>query len=299
MDIRVLQYFLAVAREESITKAAETLHMTQPPLSRQLKDLEDELGKQLFIRGSKKVTLTEEGMLLRKRAAEMVELMELTKAEIRAEGSTINGDVYIGCAETDAMRLLVRIIKSVQEKYPEIHFHLSSGNADDITERLDRGLLDFGVFIDPTDLRKYEFIKLPAIDRWGVLMRKDSLLAEKSSITFNDLSGLPLIFTNQEMASNEFSGWSGGEFEKLNIVATYNLPYIASLMVEENVGYALMLGGIIQTTEGCSVCFRPLEPKLEVGISVGWKKYQTFSKAAKVFWKCLRQEISQTPIQPK
>lgn len=291
MDIRVLQYFLAVAREESITKAAETLHMTQPPLSRQLKDLEDELGKQLFIRGSKKVTLTEEGMLLRKRAAEMVELMELTKAEIRAEGSAINGDVYIGCAETDAMRLLVRIIKSIHEKYPEIHFHLSSGNAEDITERLDRGLLDFGVFIDPTDLRKYEFIKLPAIDRWGVLMRKDSLLAEKSSITFNDLSGLPLIFTNQEMASNEFSGWSGGEFEKLNIVATYNLPYIASLMVEENVGYALMLGGIIQTAEGCPVCFRPLEPKLEVGISVGWKKYQTFSKAAEVFLKRLQPEI--------
>lgn len=291
MDIRVLQYFLAVAREESITKAAEALHMTQPPLSRQLKDLEDELGKQLLIRGSKKVTLTEEGLLLRKRAAEMVELMELTRAEIKAEGSIVSGDIYIGCAETDAMRLLIRIIESIQKKYPDIHFHLSSGHAEDITERLDRGLFDFGVFIEPTDLRKYEFVKLPAIDRWGVLMRKDSPLAEKSAITFNDLSGLPIIFTNQEMASNEFSGWSAGEFEKLNIVATYNLPYVASLMVEEKVGFALMLGDIIQTAEGCPLCFRPLEPKLEVGISVGWKKYQTFSKAAEVFLKQLQQEI--------
>lgn len=295
MDVRVLQYFLAVAREESITKAAEALHMTQPPLSRQLKDLEDELGKQLLIRGSKKVSLTEEGLLLRKRATEMVELMELTKAEIKAEGSTVNGDVYIGCAETDAMRLLVRIIKSIQEQYPEIHFHLSSGNAEDITDRLDRGLFDFGVFIEPTDLRKYEFAKLPAIDRWGVLMRKDSFLAEKSAITFEDLSNLPLIFTNQEMASNEFSGWSGGAFEKLNIVATYNLPYVASLMVEENMGYALMLGGIIQTSEGCPLCFRPLEPKLEVGISVGWKKYQTFSKAAEVFLNWMQRELYKFP----
>lgn len=291
MDIRILQYFLAVVREENITAAAESLHMTQPPLSKQLKELEEELGKTLFIRGKRKITLTEEGVLLRKRAEEMIDLMNITKAEIQAASSKVSGDVYIGCAETDAMRLLIKIIKLIQAEYPEVCFHLSSGNAEEITEKLDRGLLDFGVFIDPTNLNKYEFIKLPALDRWGLLMRKDSPLAEKTAITSKDLYNLPLIFTSQEMARNQFSGWSGGEFEKLKIAATYNLPFVASLMVEENIGYALVLDSIIQTAEGCPLCFRPLEPKLEVGISVGWKKNQVFSKAAKTFLQQFQQQI--------
>lgn len=292
MDIRILQYFLAVAREESISAAAETLHMTQPPLSRQLKELEEELGKQLFIRGNRQITLTTEGHLLRKRAEEMVELMEKTKAEITASGETISGDVYIGSAETDAMRLIVRVIHHLKEHYPQIRFHVSSGHAEDISDRLDRGLLDFGVFVEPTDLKKYDFVRLPAVDRWGLLMRKDDPLALQDSISHNDLSQLPVIFTNQNMAVNEFSGWSGGAFDKLNIVATYNLPYIASLMVEEQIGYALCLDKIIQTAEGCPLCFRPLNPPLEVGISVGWKKYQIFSKAAEVFLYALQTELS-------
>lgn len=294
MDIRVLQYFLAVAREENITAAAETLHMTQPPLSRQLKELEEELGKQLFIRGSRRITLTDEGMILRKRVEEMIELMEKTKSEITASNESISGNIYIGCAETDAMRLILRIIKKIQEHYPEIQFHMSSGNAEDIADRLDRGLFDFCVFIEPTDLKKYDFIRLPAIDTWGVLMPKDAPLAKKESITFNDLTELPLIFTNQEMARNEFSGWSGGDFDKLHIVATYNLPYIASLMVEEGIGYALCLNKIIQTAEGCPLCFRPLEPRLDVGVRIGWKKYQVFSKAAEAFLNFLQHEVKES-----
>ena len=291
MDIRVLQYFLAVAREENITAAAESLHMTQPPLSRQLKELEEELGKTLFIRGKRKITLTEEGIILRKRAEEMVELLEKTKAEIHSANENINGDIYIGGAETDAVRLLLQTIKRLRQNHPSIFFHFSSGNAEDIEERLDRGLLDFGIFIEPTDMKKYDFMKLPAIDTWGVLMRKDDPLAAKEHITPTDLLDLPLIFTNQKMASNEFAGWTGGTFAKLNIIATYNLPYTASLMVEEGIGYALTLDKIIQTTPDCPLCFRPLQPKLEVGINIGWKKYQVFSKAAAAFLNQLQQDL--------
>lgn len=291
MDIRVLQYFLAVAREESITAAAEKLHMTQPPLSRQLKDLEDELGKQLFIRGNRKVTLTEEGLLLRKRAEEMLELMEKTKSEIRTANDHITGDIYIGASETDGVRIVARTIENLQKKHPGICFHIYSGHAEDITDRLDRGLMDFGIFIEPADMEKYEFIKLPATDIWGVLMRKDSPLAAKETIKFQDLQDLPIIISNQAMVKNEIAGWSGGEFGKLNIVASYNLLYNASLMVEEHVGYALALDKIIKTSHEDPLCFRPLEPRLEVGIHIGWKKYQIFTKAAQTFINRLQEDI--------
>ena len=295
MDIKVLQYFLAVAREESITKAAEFLHMTQPPLSRQLKDLEDELGKQLLIRGNRKITLTDEGIILRKRAEEIVELFEKTKAEISTSDENISGDIYIGGGETEGIRLIARTIRNLQKDYPDIRFRIFSGNAEDVTEKLDKGLLDFGVFIEPADMSKYDFIKLPDTDVWGLLMRKDSPLASHKTIKPNDLSDLPIICSNQVMVKNEISGWLGGEYEKLNIVATYNLLYNASLMVEENVGYALCLDKIIKTSGDSPLCFRPLEPKLEVGLYIAWKKYQVFSKAAEKFLERLQAEFTQSP----
>ena len=181
MDIRILQYFLAVAREESITKAADTLRMTQPPLSRQLKDLEKEVGKQLLIRGSKKVTLTEDGMLRRKRAEELVDLMEKTKAELAASDENINGDIYIGCGETEAISFLAQSAQNLQEKHPFIHYHIYSGDAERVMERLDKGLIDFGLLVGDTYMAKYDYIKLPVKDQWGVLMRKDANLAEKKS----------------------------------------------------------------------------------------------------------------------
>lgn len=291
MDIRVLQYFLAVAREESITAAAERLHMTQPPLSRQLKDLEDELGKQLFIRGNRKITLTEEGLLLRKRAEEMIKMMEKTKSEIRTANDHVTGDIYIGASETDGVRIVAKTIEKIQKKHPGICFHFFSDHAEDITDRLDRGLIDFGIFIEPADMEKYEFIKLPSTDIWGVLMRKDSPLAANETIKFRDLLDLPIIISNQAMVKNEMAGWSGGEFGKLNIVATYNLPYNASLLVEEHVGYALCLDKIIHTSQDDPLCFRPLEPKLEVGLNIGWKKYQIFTKAAQAFISQLQEDI--------
>lgn len=291
MDIRVLKYFLTVAREESISRAAEALHMTQPPLSRQLKDLEEELGKQLLIRGSRKITLTEEGVILRKRAEEMVELFEKTKAEVISSNERITGDIYIGGGESEGFRIISKAADKVRQKHPDIHYHLFSGNADDVSERLDNGLLDFGVLIEPADIKKYDFIKLPAKEQWGLLIRKEHPLAKKESISPSDLQSIPLIASRQSIAHNELSGWLGKEYESLNIVTTYNLLYNASLMVEENVGCALCLNHIIPEYENSRLCFRPLEPKVEVGVNLVWKKYQVFSKAAEIFLKTLQNEI--------
>ncbi len=291
MDIRVLQYFLAVAREASITKAAQSLNMTQPPLSRQLKELEEELGKQLFIRGNRRVTLTEEGMILRKRAEEMVELMEKTKAEVSSSGENISGEIYIGGGETEGIRLIAKAAEKIQRKHPGISYHLFSGNADDVTERLDRGLLDFGILIEPADIKKYDFIRLPTKDRWGLLMRRDHPLAEKNEIQPEDLQGLPLIASRQSLAHNELSGWLGKQYESLQIVTTYNLLYNASLMVEEKVGCALCLDHIIPEYENSPLCFRPLEPQIEVGLDIVWKKYQVFTKPATLFLNTLQEEI--------
>lgn len=213
MDIRPLQYFLAVARKESITAAAEVLHMTQPPLSRQMKELEDELGKKLFIRGNRGITLMDEGMILRKRAEEMISLMEITKAEITASSEQLSGGIYIGAGETECIRSVARTIKRLQQKHPGIHFHLYSGHADDMAERLDRGLLDFSVVIEPVDMQKYDFMKLPGADTWGLLMPKDCPLAGKKSIRPEDLMDIPILFTSQTLADNEFSGWMAISFQ--------------------------------------------------------------------------------------
>lgn len=289
MDIRVLKYFLAVAREENITKAAEVLHISQPPLSRQLKDLEDELGKQLFIRGKRKITLTEEGLVLRKRAEEILELLEKTRAELSAADDAVSGDVYIGGAETDGIRTIAKTMKALLRDYPQVRFHFFSGNAESVTERLDKGLLDFGILLEPADMTKYDFTKLPGTDVWGVLMRKDSPLARHVCVKPRDLFGLPVIVSNQVMVKNEISGFLSGQYEKLNIVATYNLLFNAALMVEEGVGYALCLDKIINTSAESALCFRPFEPKMEVGLNIVWKKYQVFSKPARIFLERLQK----------
>lgn len=283
MDIKVLRYFLAVAREGNFTRAAEVLHMAQPPLSRQIRDLEDELGKRLLVRGSRKVTLTEEGMILRHRAEEIVALFEKTRSEVMLSGGDVNGDVYIGGGETQGMRLIAKTIKTLRDECPGIRFHLFSGNAEDVSERLEKGLLDFGLFVEPADMGGYDFVRLPAADRWGLLMRNDSPLAEKTAITPKDLRGLPVLCSAQGLVDNEISGWMGGDYERLNVVARYNLLFNASLLVEEGVGAALCLDGIIKTPEDGSLCFRPLSPPLEVRMALVWKKRRVFSKAAQRF----------------
>lgn len=290
MDIRVLEYFLAVAREESITKAAEFLNMTQPPLSRQLKDLEKELGKQLLVRGSKKITLTEDGMLLRKRAEELVELMEKTKAELTGSDETIGGDIYIGGGETDAVLSFAATAKELQEKYPMIHYHLYSGDAEIVMEKLDKGLIDFGLLVGPVDVSKYEYIRLPIRDTWGVLMRKDSPLAEKDSIQAEDLWDKPLIVSHQTSISSDMMAWLKRDASKLNIVMTYDLIFNASLFVRQGVGYAIALDKIINTSGDSELCFRPLYPTMEAGLCIVWKRYQVFSKASQEFLRLLKSE---------
>lgn len=294
MEFRVLQYFLAIAREETISKAAESLHITQPPLSRQMKELEEQLGKQLFIRGNRKINLTEEGILLRQRAEEIISLVEKTESEIMHSDTTISGDIYIGSGETEGMRILAKVIDTCHKEYPKIKFHLYSGNSQDVVEKIENGLIDFGVLIEPADISKYDFIKIPVKDKWGVLMRKDSPISSLKSITADTLKKLPLICSSQEIVKNEISGWLNDDYNKLNIVATYNLIYNASLLVEEGSGYALGLDKLINTSGNSKLCFIPLEPKLEVGLTLIWKKYHLFSKATSYFLNQLRKEINKS-----
>ena len=296
MEIRVLRYFLAVARERNITGAANYLHLTQPTLSRQIHDLEEELGQQLLIRKSHRVELTPEGVLLRKRAEEIIAMVDKTEAEFASMEDTVSGDIYIGSGETQAIRQIAELIKDLGEAYPNIHYHLHSGNAEDVTERLDKGLLDFGILIQPADLTKYDYLDLPARDRWGVIMRKDSPLAEKEAIEKNELLEIPLLCSRQVVGSrhieNKFAEWFGTDYEKLNIVATYNLMYNAAFLVEAGVGYALTLDKLANTSEDSVLCFRPLRPELESGLNVVWKKYQVFSPAAELFLKTLKERFS-------
>ncbi|WP_367569336.1 LysR family transcriptional regulator [Lacrimispora sp.] len=294
MDIRVLRYFLAVAREENISNAAKHLHVTQPTLSRQLMELESDLGVKLFLRssGNRTITLTEEGMLLRKRAEEILDLVEKTESELVAPGESISGNIHIGSGETHVISLLSREIKGIRQEYPDIHFHFFSGNADHVTERLDNGLIDFGVLAEPSNISKYDSISLPVADTWGLLMRKDHPLAEKDSIEASDLWGIPLISSSQRLISHAFSKWLKDDYEKLNQVATYTLLYNASLLVKDNIGCALCLDKIISTSEDSELCFRPLKPKLEARWHIVWKKYQVFSKAAEVFLKRLQKEFA-------
>lgn len=294
MELRVLHYFLAVAREQSIVRAAESLHLSQPTLSTQIKNMEKELGKQLLIRGTKgsrKVTLTEEGMILRKRAEEILDLVKKTECEITSADDIIMGDIYIGTGETDAVRLIAKTAGKLQKICPGIHFHLSSGNAAFVMEQLDKGLLDFGVVFGTVDLTKYNALKLPKKDVWGVLMRRDSPLASQTKITPEDLRDEPLILSQQEHRGGSLTQWFQCQVTDLNIAATYNLIYNASLLVDEGLGYAVGLDKIINTSHS-SLCFRPLAPKLEEEMSILWKKHQIFSRPAEKFLNLLKEHLN-------
>lgn len=291
MEIRVLKYFLAVAREGSITGAANSLHLTQPTLTRQLQDLEKELGQKLLARGA----LTSEGVIFRKRAEEIIELVEKTQKEFKSLTDTISGDIYIGGGETDSMKYVAKIIKEIQEECPAVKFHIYSGNAEDVTEKLDKGLLDFGVLIQPINLSKYDYITLPEKDLWGVIVRKDSFLAEKEVIQLEDLIDVPILASRQMSPKysrdSGFLDWFGDKFESLNIVATYNLVYNAAVMVKAGIGAAVTLDKLADTSIDSELCFRPLSPKLESGLDIAWKKNQVFSSAAKLFLDKLRSNF--------
>ena len=292
MEIRVLRYFLAVAKAESISKAASLLNISQPTLSRQLMNMEEELGKSLFIRGNRKITLTEEGKFLRIRAQEIIDLIDKTQSEFNTSNEIISGDIYIGGGETDAIRLIAKCAHSLQKKYPNIRYHLFSGNGDDVTDKLDKGLIDFGIVIEPFDLSKYDFIRIPQKDTWGLLMKKESPLASKDFIEPSDLLNIPIITSSQRLVESEISKWFGKDLSQLNIVATYNLVYNASLLVDEGMGYALCLDKLINTTGDSKLCFRPLYPPLEASLNIIWKKYQVFSRASETFLRHLQESLN-------
>ena len=279
MDIRTMQYYLAVVREGTISAAAQTLHVAQPSLSRQMKELEEELGAALFVRGNRKITLTEEGMVLRKRAEEMVRLMQMTEDEISQIKNNISGAVRIGAGESWSFHYLSRAAASLAEEHPDLRFHITSGDTQDLMDELNNGLIDFAVIFTDVDHMLYQSIELPAEDSFGVLMPKDCPLAEKEVIRLSDLKGLPVIVSRA--AEPYFAG--SEELSSLNVVATYNLIYNASLLVEDGLGYAICFDRLINTTGDSCLCMRPIIPQIKKAGYLIWKKYQAFSPAVQKF----------------
>ena len=280
MELRVLNYFLTVAREENITRAAQLLHVTQPTLSRQLMQLEEELGVQLFHRGKHSVSLTEDGMLLRRRAQELVSLSEKTKLELQHKEEMPSGEISIGCGESKSMSLLSEKMVSFRQKYPLVQFSIYSAIADDIKERIEKGLLDMGLLVEPVDISKYEFIRLPVKERWGVLVREDSPLAQKDCVTPEDLLDVPLLMVQREQVKNELANWFGETYDQLEIAAVYNLIVNAAFMVERGLGVAICfdLGAVFENLR-----FIPLLPRMETGSVLVWKKNQALSMANTLF----------------
>lgn len=292
MELRVLRYFLAVAREQNITAAAERLYLSQPTLSKQLMDLEKELGKKLFVRGNRKITLTEEGEFLRRHAQEIIDLADKTEAAFRQSDENITGDIYIGCGETEGMRMLIKVMKKLHETYPDIHYHMYSGNDEDVAERLEKGLVDFGLFVGNTNLDKYNYLKLPYSDTWGLLMRNDHPLADKQTITPLDMQNIPILCSRQALEQNELSGWLGYDSKQLNVFSTHNLIRNVIIMVEEGLGSAISLSDLVNTN-GTNLVFRRFEPTIKAELLLAWKKYQVFSKAAECFLKNLQTAMGE------
>lgn len=273
MELRVLQYFLVVAREENITRAAALLHITQPTLSRQLMQMEEEFGIKLFRRGKHNILLTEEGMLLRRRAQEIVDLMEKVAKELKREEETVSGEISIGCGETQNMKPLSEMIASFQQKYPDVSFNIYTAIADDVKEQLENGLLDMGLLLEPVEVSRYHYVRMPLREKWQVLMRRDWKLSEKQKITPKDLAGVPLIIATRQSVRNELENWFGYDKEKFNIVSTCNLSHHnQSIMVESGIGVALVMEFACNQD---TLCLRPLDPKIESGCVLVWKKNLT------------------------
>lgn len=291
MEIRVLRYFLEIAREGNMTRAAETLHVSQPTLSKQMKELESELGKKLFRRGSASVSLTSEGMLLRKRAEDILEMVDKTADEFSALDDITGGEVRVGCAESCQLKYLARAIHRLQEKYPLFRYHLTSGNTEQVTERLDRGLFDFAVIVEPPDLGRYNYLEIPETDVWGLVMKKEHPLAAKKAVAADDLMGLSIICSEQSMEA-DIPRWCGEKADALTLSGTVNLAFNGSVFVREGLGCMLTFEGLVNTGTDSELCFRPLTPKLENKMYVIWKKYQIFTPIAELLLDLIKESIS-------
>lgn len=283
MEIRVLRYFLAVVREESITKAAELLHITQPTLSRQIAQMEEEMGVKLFDRGTRKIVLTNEGLLLRRRAEEILELVDKTERELSAQDEMVEGTVSVGCGDLAAVQLLPELIRSFHERYPAVTFDLYTATADHIKDRMDRGLTDVGLLLEPINMEKYDYIRLNQREQWVVVMHPDSPLANLDRITPKDLKGVPLILPRRLNVRSELARWFGADFDKLNILLTSNLPSNSSIVVHHKLAYSIVVKGSISFWDKEKITYRPLSPELEATSVMAWKRHQPFALAAEKF----------------
>lgn len=283
MEIRVLRYFLTVVREESITKASEVLHITQPTLSRQLAQMEEEVGVKLFHRGSRKITLTNEGILLRRRAEEILQLVDKTEKELIEQDEQVEGKISIGCGEIASVQLLPQLFQEFREKYPRINFDIFTATADLVKEQMDKGLIDIGLLLEPIDMEKYDFIRLDIKEKWVVLMQPGDSLAQKEVVTAKDLSSLPLILPRRMNVQSELASWFGDYYEKLNVVFTSNLSTNGAVMVSKGLAYSLVIEGSIPFWNQSKITYRPLSPSLTATSVLAWKRGQPFSVAATKF----------------
>ena len=292
MEIRTLRYFLAVAREENMSRAAEQLHVTQPTLSKAMRSLEDELGKKLFTRRSFSISLTEEGILLRNRAEDLVTMADKIEREFLSLDDITGGDIYFGLAESYQIRYLAREIRQFKRAYPELRYHITSGDTEQVTEKLDKGLLDFAVICEAPDERKYHHIQFPESDYFGVVFPDSSALAEKETVTAEDLAGLPL-FCSEQSWENDIRPWAGEWFSSLRLEGSFRLAYNGSMFAKEGLGVLLTLNDLVDTSPGSGLTFRPLSPHLEMKMYLIWNKYQSFTPIAERFLKQIRSSFAE------
>lgn len=283
MEIRVLRYFLTVVREEGINRAAEVLHITQPTLSRQLSQLEEEVGVKLFHRGARKITLTNEGILLRRRAEEILSLVDRTEKELVEQEELVEGRIVIGCGELAAVQILPEMIESFHEKYPLVSYDIFTANADLVKEQMEKGLIDIGILLEPVDMEKFEFIRLTEKERWVVLMRPDDPLAEKEAVSAKDLENLPLILPRRTNVQNELSNWLGDSFQSAKVLFTSNLSTNGAIMVQKGLAYSIIIEGSVPFWDKEKIAYRPLYPELTANSVLAWKKQQPFGLATRKF----------------
>lgn len=292
MELRHLQYFLTIANEGSFLAASKTLHITQPTLSRQIKEMEDEIGKPLFIRGSRHVTLTEEGIFLKVRATEILSLFNKTTQELTSQDYELSGEIYIGAGETPGFSIIAKAIYAMQQDYPNIKVNIYSADYDDLIHYLEEGLIDFGLVISDDFKGNYQHIRLPYQDRAGILVRKDDPLAKKTSITKSEIKDLPLYLSRQNTSVQMLKNWAENEVDTLNVQGTYNLLYNASILVKEKVGYSFSLEHLINTDEFSDLAFIPFEPELLADLILIWKEQVPFSKISQTFLGYLKKQIA-------
>ena len=292
MEIRTLRYFLAVAREENMTRAAEILHVTQPTLSKQLKALELELGKKLFTRHSFRISLTDEGVLLRKRAEDLVSMADKIEKEFISLDDITGGELYLGMAESHQIKYLTRVIRDFKKQYPNLHYHITSGDTEQIADKLDKGLLDFLVLAELPDSRKYEYISFPEKDVWGVVMRTDDPLAERDSISVEDLLGLPLFCSDQAWEA-DIKTWAKSHFSQLNLEGSFRLSYNGSVFAREGLGYLLTFDHLIDVSIDSGLVFVPLSPALKSSLYLAWNRYQAFTPIAERFLQKLKTSFAE------